>query len=34
MKRRGVSFKAFGVALDIATRIDERKGVVSTKGVI
>ncbi|EHP87363.1 imidazoleglycerol-phosphate dehydratase HisB [Methanotorris formicicus] len=27
-------FKAFGVALDMATRIDERKGVVSTKGVI
>ncbi|ADG13812.1 Imidazoleglycerol-phosphate dehydratase [Methanocaldococcus infernus ME] len=25
-------FKAFGLALDMATKIDERKGVVSTKG--
>ncbi|WP_423792611.1 imidazoleglycerol-phosphate dehydratase HisB [Methanocaldococcus indicus] len=24
-------FKAFGVALDIATKIDERKGIISTK---
>lgn len=27
-------FKAFGIALDNATQIDERKGVISTKGVI
>jgi imidazoleglycerol-phosphate dehydratase len=27
-------FKAFGVAMDMATQIDERKGIVSTKGVI
>ncbi|WP_421077549.1 imidazoleglycerol-phosphate dehydratase HisB [Methanothermococcus sp. Ax23] len=27
-------FKAFGIALDNATQIDERKGIVSTKGVI
>ena len=27
-------FKAFGIALDNATQIDERKGIISTKGVI
>jgi len=27
-------FKAFGVAMDMATQLDERKGIVSTKGVI
>ncbi len=27
-------FKAFGIALDNATQIDERKGIVSTKGVV
>jgi len=27
-------FKAFGVALDIATQLDERKGIISTKGVV
>jgi len=27
-------FKAFGVALDLATKIDERKGVISTKGEV
>jgi len=27
-------FKAFGVALDMATQVDERKGIVSTKGVV
>ncbi len=25
-------FKAFGVALDLATKIDKRKGIISTKG--
>jgi imidazoleglycerol-phosphate dehydratase len=29
-----VLFKSFGVALDNATKIDERKGIISTKGVI
>jgi len=27
-------FKAFGIALDIATQKDDRKGVVSTKGIL
>ena len=29
-----VLFKSFGIALDMATKIDKRKGIISTKGVI